>query len=311
MFYLEYLIFPSWERSIDLIFYLGVIFTYFWYWIFNTRNYVEYEKYKNGNWKSIGLLENGKPQDKWSFFYKSGQLKEIGRFDKGNRTGRFFTLNRYSEIIQVKWYDRGVLTYSESFKNGVREGLREWYSIQRTPYPIGRLFIGRIPLIKSEYYKEGNLIRSYTSNDGSKVKNGSWISLSNTNEIKMSEYYSEFYEMYLHTENNYNSLCKSENEGVFMSFNKEKVEVTGSIKNGIRNGTWVFYHKNGQLKEKGNYLNGKKDGKWFYFNENGEIDKDREDVDLVEDILQVLDYDSIPIMNDDYLEILNRTLKNK
>ena len=32
----------------------------------------------------------------------------------------------------------------------------------------------------------------------------------------------------------------------------------GSIKNGKREGTWVTYHDNGQLWNKGNYTNGEK-----------------------------------------------------
>lgn len=37
-------------------------------------------------------------------------------------------------------------------------------------------------------------------------------------------------------------------------------DVRGSVKNGKREGAWVTYYGNGQLKEKGNYKNGKKDG---------------------------------------------------
>ena len=42
----------------------------------------------------------------------------------------------------------------------------------------------------------------------------------------------------------------------------------GSFKNGKRDGSWVAYQKDGQLKSKGNYNNGKKNGTWFYYREN-------------------------------------------
>ena len=46
----------------------------------------------------------------------------------------------------------------------------------------------------------------------------------------------------------------------------------GTIKNGIREGAWITYHPNGQLKSKGNYKNGKTDGSWVYKYEIGVMD---------------------------------------
>ena len=43
----------------------------------------------------------------------------------------------------------------------------------------------------------------------------------------------------------------------------------GTIKNGIREGAWITYHPNAQLKSKGNYKNGKTDGSWVYNYEIG------------------------------------------
>ena len=47
----------------------------------------------------------------------------------------------------------------------------------------------------------------------------------------------------------------------------------GSFKNGKRDGSWVWYHKNGQLSSKGDYKNGKKEGSWVYYKEDGTIIK--------------------------------------
>ena len=46
----------------------------------------------------------------------------------------------------------------------------------------------------------------------------------------------------------------------------------GSIKNGLKEGTWVTYHNNGQLNSKGNYKNGKREGTWVFFNKDGSKD---------------------------------------
>ena len=51
-------------------------------------------------------------------------------------------------------------------------------------------------------------------------------------------------------------------------------EVTGNyrlgyIKDGKRDGAWVAYWSNGQLRHKGNYKNGKKEGAWVQYNGDG------------------------------------------
>jgi hypothetical protein len=45
----------------------------------------------------------------------------------------------------------------------------------------------------------------------------------------------------------------------------------GGIKNGKREGPWIFYWKNGQLMSKGNYKNGKEEGSWVHYEENGQL----------------------------------------
>jgi antitoxin component YwqK of YwqJK toxin-antitoxin module len=46
-------------------------------------------------------------------------------------------------------------------------------------------------------------------------------------------------------------------------------KITGTFKNGERNGTWIIYHKNGQLFSKGNYKNGIKEGQWITYYDDG------------------------------------------
>ena len=45
----------------------------------------------------------------------------------------------------------------------------------------------------------------------------------------------------------------------------------GSFKNGVKDGTWVWYYENGQLSYKGNFNNGKRDGAWFWYWGNGQV----------------------------------------
>jgi antitoxin component YwqK of YwqJK toxin-antitoxin module len=43
------------------------------------------------------------------------------------------------------------------------------------------------------------------------------------------------------------------------------------MKNGIREGNWLFYYDSGQLLLKGYYINGKKNGEEITYYENGTI----------------------------------------
>ncbi|MEE1574022.1 MAG: hypothetical protein V1257_10590 [Candidatus Neomarinimicrobiota bacterium] len=45
----------------------------------------------------------------------------------------------------------------------------------------------------------------------------------------------------------------------------------GKIKNGKRDGPWVFYRDNGQLWEKGTYKDGKEEGPWVFYYDNGQL----------------------------------------
>ena len=45
----------------------------------------------------------------------------------------------------------------------------------------------------------------------------------------------------------------------------------GSMKDGKREGEWVFYHDNGQLWQKGVYKNGKSVGEWVIYNRYGTL----------------------------------------
>ena len=45
----------------------------------------------------------------------------------------------------------------------------------------------------------------------------------------------------------------------------------GSMNNGKREGTWIFYYDNGQLRRKGNFKNGNQEGSWVSYHDNGQL----------------------------------------
>ena len=47
---------------------------------------------------------------------------------------------------------------------------------------------------------------------------------------------------------------------------------SGSFKKGKKNGEWLVYHENGQLKWEGNHKDGKQDDLWKRYYENGQLE---------------------------------------
>ena len=45
----------------------------------------------------------------------------------------------------------------------------------------------------------------------------------------------------------------------------------GTIRNGKKEGLWVYYYDNGQVSSRGDYKVGKKDGTWVYYHSNGQL----------------------------------------
>ena len=45
----------------------------------------------------------------------------------------------------------------------------------------------------------------------------------------------------------------------------------GTIRNGKKEGPWVYYYSNGQLSYKGTFKDGKKDGTWIECHRNGQL----------------------------------------
>lgn len=45
----------------------------------------------------------------------------------------------------------------------------------------------------------------------------------------------------------------------------------GFFKDGLRHGTWIYFHDNGGVKNKGGFKNGRKHGPWMGFYANGKL----------------------------------------
>jgi hypothetical protein len=60
--------------------------------------------------------------------------------------------------------------------------------------------------------------------------------------------------------------------GDVISYLGGRTVLEGHMKNGLRDGLWIFYYPSGQKQAEGNYVDGLKEGTWNYWKENGEQD---------------------------------------
>ena len=68
------------------------------------------------------------------------------------------------------------------------------------------------------------------------------------------------------------SLKNGKKEGLWVKYRKDgQLKSKGTYKNGKKEGLYVRYWDNGQLYSKGTYKNGKEDGPWVHYYDGGRI----------------------------------------
>ena len=55
------------------------------------------------------------------------------------------------------------------------------------------------------------------------------------------------------------------------NYENGQIKSEGNLKDGERDGKWVWYDQHGQLSSEGNYKAGEKDGKWVGYDEAGHL----------------------------------------
>ena len=189
--------------------------------------------YSNGQKSSEGYLEQGKPNGYWKNYYETGVLKS-----EGNR--REFQLDSTWKFFRVD----GSLQQSIEYKENLKFGLECFYdSLGRKERSITyKSDVKEGPA--SEYFPTGGVRTSfnYTNN----LIEGKYLEYAEDGRIITRRTYK-------------NGLIYSE----------EKINRYN--KNGQRIGLWVDLRENGKLKEEGNYLNGLKEGTFKVYNKQGEF----------------------------------------
>ena len=67
-------------------------------------------------------------------------------------------------------------------------------------------------------------------------------------------------------------IMNGKREGVWVEFHVDgQLKCKSNHKNGKREGAWICCYDNGQLFLKGNYKNGKREGAWVEFHVDGQL----------------------------------------
>lgn len=187
--------------------------------------------YPNGNLSSEGLMKDGKPDGYWKSYSESGIIKS-----EGNRK------NFELDSIWKFYNEEGKLLLEVNYRNGKKNGIKTTYLDKET--------------IKENYrddVKEG--IARYYFPDG---------------KLKMEVPYVKGLEQGLAKEYNAGGDIISLIE-YKRGFVVERLKINRKDKEGLKQGLWFTFHKNGNVKEEGKYRDDKKNGYFKEYAENGDL----------------------------------------
>ncbi len=183
---------------------------------------------------------NGLKQGLWKEFYTNGKVKEEITYLNDKKNGYLKKYDSLGTLLSIEKYinDEPVL-YAEELKE---------YELRRDYYPNGQIRIegsyynNKPDGIRREFDSLGNVVKGYIFVDGVLYGEGIIDRLG-----KKQGQWKEYYE-----------------NGQLMA--------SGVYKNNLRVGNWLFYHRNGNIEQKGSFsANGLPDGEWNYYYESGNL----------------------------------------
>lgn len=193
----------------------------------------KYKKFyfENGKISSEGYLIDGKPNAYWKTYYKNGNIKSEG--------------NRKNFMLDSLWnfyFENGKKKLEVNYKNNSKNGIRKIY---RENEIIEEYFVDDVKEgISRIFYKNGNIKKIILFKKGleqgfAKVysKNGKII-----------------------------ELIKYKN-----GFVVERQNINRLDKKGNRQGKWINFYKEGEIKDECIFRNNKKNGFFKSFDKNGEL----------------------------------------
>jgi len=198
--------------------------------------------YENGVKSSEGPLENGQPNGYWRSYYRSGTLKAEG--------------NRKNFLLDSLWifYNReGMPTVDIQYKGGLKDGLRQTYEagkIIKTEEFVADKLDGFTRIL----YPNGSVAKEIPFEDGKENGTGFEYAQDDGRIITVFTYKNGS----LIRKQNINRWDQQrQKQGLWVEFHKNRqVKVEGPYRNDLKNGYWKFYQANGNLIRIEKWING-------------------------------------------------------
>lgn len=134
------------------------------------------EKFKNGQIKKTGFIENGQKTGYWETFSDNGQVLSRGNYLNNKQEGKWEYYNRDGQLLKLESFKGHKLSgpYRQYFDNG--------QSKQKTHYKNGQ-FHGRY----EEYYENGQLARKFKSKK--RLRTGKEVNYYSDGQLRSKSYW--------------------------------------------------------------------------------------------------------------------------
>lgn len=201
------------------------------------------------------LYQTSNKIGEWKYFFEdSNILSATGKYIDGKKEGKW-----------IKYHLNGIIEYEGTYINGKKEGIWEEYYDNGQTKGVETYRDGKLNGNCSFYTKDGHLAITGSFTNGS--RSGEWKSFLKDGIIMAT--------------GNYNGLPDDpESERPAQSrcgLEKSKYPIENILNLhsyylpvANREGSWVEFHPDGTLKERGRYINGKKEGQWEEYH-NGNL----------------------------------------
>lgn len=182
----------------------------------------------------------GRKQGAWKFFHDNGLVRMEGRYTNDEKDGYFKNYDKNGKLLETSKWVNGVQ------QENVAELAR--LEVEKNYYPNGQVALVQtykngVPQgVRREYDKEGNLVAGAFYDNG--VMTGRGITLNN-------------------------GVRNSAWEEFYVDGSKR---AEGSYTDGLKTGSWNYYHPNGKLEQTGKYNNkGTPEGLWTWYYPSGSL----------------------------------------
>ena len=215
-------------------------------------------------------------------YYEDENIKETVPYENGLKQGTGYKYGQDGRIISIIEYKHDFIASREDInrynQQEEKEGVwKDFYDNSRLKTEA-RYKNGLLNGYLKKYDNTGKLISAVLYIDGKEQEEGENIA-----DFKLErEYFPSGNVKKTITRN-----LSGRREGVSKEFNEEgelilsefyrngHLIASGIIdENGLKQGEWIEYYLNGNVKAKGSFLAGNKTGKWKYFFMNGELEQE-------------------------------------